>query len=58
MAGLHNAVPGGRVVPNRSSKAHRAFEVDIRCRTRSVKNTQPVTKAVSLPCRPLSDWSS
>ena len=31
---------------------------DIRRRIRSVKNTQEVTKAMSLPYRPLSDWSN
>ncbi len=31
---------------------------DIRRRIRSVKNTQQVTKAMSLPCRPLSDRSN
>jgi len=30
---------------------------DIRRRIRSVKNTQQVTKAMSLPCRHLSNWS-
>jgi len=58
MAGLQNATPSGRVVPSRSPNAHRVFGVDIRRRIRSVKNTQQVTKAMSLPCRPLSDGSN
>ncbi len=58
MAGLHEATPSGRVVYRRSSKTQRVFEVDIRRRIRSVKNTQQVTKAMSLPYRPLSDWSN
>jgi hypothetical protein len=58
MAGLHNAAPSGRVVASRSPKTQRVFGDDIRRRIRSVKNTQQVTKAMSLPCRPLSDWSN
>ena len=58
MAGLQNATSSGRVAPSRSSNTQRVFEVDIRRRIRSVKNTQQVTKAMSLPCRPLSDWSN
>ena len=58
MAGLQKAEPNGRVVASRSPKAQRAFGDDIRRRIRSVKNTQQVTKAMSLPYRPLSDWSN
>jgi hypothetical protein len=58
MAGLQEATSSGRVVHRRSSKTQRVFEVDSRRRIRSVKNTQQVTKAMSLPYRPLSDWSN
>ena len=58
MAGLQEATPSGWVVNRCSLKTHRVFDVDIRCRIRSVKNTQPVTMAISLPCRPLSDGSN
>jgi hypothetical protein len=58
MAGLQEATSSGRVVNGRSSKTQRVFEVDIRRRIRSVKNTQQVTKAMSLPYLTLSDWSN
>ncbi len=58
MAGLQEATSSGRVMPSRSPKAFWAFGVDIRRRIRSVKITQQVTKAMSLPYRPLSDWSN
>jgi len=58
MAGLQEATSSGRVVNCRSLNTHRVFEVDIRRRIRSVKNTQQVTKAMSWPYRPLSNWSN
>ena len=58
MAGLQEATSSGWVVNRRSLKIHRVFKVDIRRRIRSVKNTQQVTKAMSLPYRTLSNWSN
>ena len=58
MAGLQEATSSGRVVPSRSWKTQRVFQVDIRRRIRSVKDTQQVTKAMSLPYRSLSNWSN
>jgi hypothetical protein len=58
MAGLQEATSYGRVVNGPSSKTQRVFEVDIRRRIRSVKNSQQVTKAMSSPYLTLSDWSN
>ena len=58
MAGLQEATSSGWVLHRRSLKTRRVFKVDIRRRIRSVKNTQQVTKAMSLACRPLSNWSN
>ena len=49
MASLHNERSGRGVMDGRSPKARRDFGEDIRRRIRSVRNTQQLTKAMSMP---------